>query len=700
MSKPTESNSTKAPSPSSSSPTPLLTLPGSPNNEDPPQHVTMEQLQQIFMAALHQVKQPSESSEPIADVKSEIRKNKGGLSSSLCSLPARWDKDNSKYKIVESVGEDKALDDLDQMTKETKTFVDIKSEALLGVLREIMRDVRAINLREDKLSIECNFLYNFLSDLEKYTIKKGRNHRDPCSKHVDMLIKYIKETYASNNPEPFATSEEGREITYDLLWTMFKPVIFVYSTFLGTGKPRCVMFDAGDEKTKMNGIKYFSLDCRYLDFDGEVFGEAGTQLEVVRFHGPRPIHNLDAFPLDHHPNKSDAMKSLINCGRNFCDLKGQHIRHCRGRAFVQVRGEIVQISINSRIMVDPAFFRQMNPNYARPRINQRSESYSGSSIDLDAILDNNQDQPKREQVKSNGVNPSEMKDADFLICCPTVLGYFSENLWMEFAVADLDQVQWSSVPFENLRILSQQRDTLLALAKTRLGLVPSIPFDDFVTGEGRGLNVLLYGGPGLGKAFTAEAMAEHLQRPLHRVAVGELIHDKCLEERVSDIFKIANHFNAILLVNEAGVFLHGRSIGGAHDHSVTVFLRKLEYFWEILFLITNRVDEFDDAVLSRMHYKLKYEDLSRESRREIWRNFLSKAHTHKGSAQVSDDELYKLEGLDLGARDIKNLVLIAHALATVHEDHVSYAHLEQAVDSNDEFAEAFSSNKRLDTMYN
>lgn len=37
-----------------------------------------------------------------------------GLLSSLCSLPARWDKENSKYKIMEPVGEDKALDDLDQ----------------------------------------------------------------------------------------------------------------------------------------------------------------------------------------------------------------------------------------------------------------------------------------------------------------------------------------------------------------------------------------------------------------------------------------------------------------------------------------------------------------------------------------------------------------------------------------------------------
>lgn len=105
-------------------------------------------------------------------------------------------------------------------------------------------------------------------------------------------------------------------------------------------------------------------------------------------------------------------------------------------------------------------------------------------------------------------------------------------------------------------------------------------------------------------------------------------------------------------MDEADVFLQGRSIGGVHDHSVTVFLRKLEYFAGILFLTTNRVNEFDDAILSRIHYKLKYEELSREFRQEVWRSFLSKSQTHGGSAQVSSDELHKLEGLDLSARDV------------------------------------------------
>ncbi|KAG5296554.1 hypothetical protein I7I48_05405 [Histoplasma ohiense] len=75
MLKPSRSNGIKAPL---SSPLGPQTPPNSPNNEDPQQHVTMKQLQQIFMAALHQAKQPSESSEPTGDVKSEKCKNKEG----------------------------------------------------------------------------------------------------------------------------------------------------------------------------------------------------------------------------------------------------------------------------------------------------------------------------------------------------------------------------------------------------------------------------------------------------------------------------------------------------------------------------------------------------------------------------------------------------------------------------------------------
>lgn len=62
---------------------------------------------------------------------------------------------------------------------------------------------------------------------------------------------------------------------------------------------------------------------------------------------------------------------------------------------------------------------------------------------------------------------------------------------MEFAVADITEIKWSSTPFDCLTIPNEQKDVIMALAETRMGQVVGVPFDDFVTGKGRGLNVLV-----------------------------------------------------------------------------------------------------------------------------------------------------------------------------------------------------------------
>jgi hypothetical protein len=48
---------------------------------------------------------------------------------------------------------------------------------------------------------------------------------------------------------------------------------------------------------------------------------------------------------------------------------------------------------------------------------------------------------------------------------------------------------------------------------------------------------------------------------------------------------------------------------------VSVFLRKLEYYEGILFLMINRAAQFDEAILSRIHLLMRYEDLTQVVRR-------------------------------------------------------------------------------------
>src|ERR1700731_4466981 len=93
---------------------------------------------------------------------------------------------------------------------------------------------------------------------------------DPSSlKYLDLLIDYIKQAYESTTQRLVPLLENG-EITYDLLWALFKPNSVAYATCSGTKKPRCIKYDFGEEKT-VNSVEYFHIEGRYLDFDGEVF---------------------------------------------------------------------------------------------------------------------------------------------------------------------------------------------------------------------------------------------------------------------------------------------------------------------------------------------------------------------------------------------------------------------------------------------
>ena len=107
---------------------------------------------------------------------------------------------------------------------------------------------------------------------------------------------------------------QSKEITYNLLWALFKSNSLVYTTCHSTGKQRCIKYDFGEEKESLDGEKFFNLECRYLDFDGEKFGEASIQVKIPKFLGTKPINALKAFPLQYHRDERRVRADLIECG--------------------------------------------------------------------------------------------------------------------------------------------------------------------------------------------------------------------------------------------------------------------------------------------------------------------------------------------------------------------------------------------------
>lgn len=252
-------------------------------------------------------------------------------------------------------------------------------------------------------------------------------------KHLSLLADFIKSKYASTTDRLIPLLENG-ETSYELLWALFKPNTIVYTTCLDTEKSLCFRFDMGEERETATGITYFYMGCRYLDFDGAVFGEVSAALGIEKFAGIKRIANLAAFPLAYHPRRSEMRTGLVKRGRRFVSLLGVHHLQYHGNAFFMEKGEVVEVPVKSRIMVDAAFFRENNPNYVRPRISGLTEKKSLDNGWFSFVFD--------DEVKSNGRAPSEMKEDDLLLCSPTVRGWsFGNKLWREFFSLDTGRMR-------------------------------------------------------------------------------------------------------------------------------------------------------------------------------------------------------------------------------------------------------------------
>ena len=82
-----------------------------------------------------------------------------------------------------------------------------------------------------------------------------------------------------------------------------------------------------------------------------------------------------------------------------------------------------------------------------------------------------------------------------------------------------------------------------------------------------------------------------------------------------------------------------------------------------MFLTTNRVTTFDEAMLSRVHFAIKYPDLTAKARKKLWKALLQKAGTSE-EVDVNDTQLSSLTERKLNGRQVSGLALINAEAAT------------------------------------
>ena len=186
------------------------------------------------------------------------------------------------------------------------------------------------------------------------------------------------------------------------------------------------------------------------------------------------------------------------------------------------------------------------------------------------------------------------------------------NMWIH--VDNLTEYQYNPGLREKLVLPPHHRDLIDILTQDM-----DVLMDDIVAGKSGGTTILCKGAPGLGKTLTAEVYAEVVARPLYRVHSGQLgIRSEDVEKSLETILKRAQRWGAVLLIDEADVYIRRRGNDIDHNAVVAAFLRTLEYFHGLLFMTTNRSQDVDDAIASRCIATIIYEPPRAADAKRIW----------------------------------------------------------------------------------
>jgi len=599
-------------------------------------------------------------------------------------------------------------DPKDQIGKPTFKVV-IKSPYILKACKDVIKSWTGISWNSEPLELEPEIFVTFLSDFTIYrdalAAKKNKSEEENhVLSSVDVLLDWLHCDYRTTIATIKNLVSHG-EIKWEYLYAILVPRSIIVAQCAITGEPTAYKIKSVIRSCS-DGSPAYQLTCESIDLidkpttNAVVVGRVETIIHLKMFKGTVKITTLDAYPIQYHSSPNELRQSLMERGRKWVSLTGVQHKQYKGIAALQSGDKILKHNIDSRVMLDRVTFKKLNTNYqfpnpvlpSAPDVNgirrppsphQPVDDWGNAITPIPPMSVGYQSQ-RVQTTQRDDSGDIDLSDDDLVLASAVVYGFsLTDKIWLEFNVQNIQDVAWNQDAFANLVIPSGRKSLLQSLVEAHH---KGLGFDDFIKGKGQGLVINLFGPPGVGKTFSAEATSEHVKRPLYIVGAGEL-GTKAIELNVAleRVFDLATRWKAIVLIDEADVFLERRSLHDIERNAmVAVFLRHLEYYRGIMFLTTNRVKAFDEACLSRIHVALHFDELSESSKAQVWTAFIAKV-----GADISQKQLRDLSTRNVNGRQIKNAVRTAQSLAVGRGEKVTFAHFVETLDAMDEFTTQF-----------
>jgi hypothetical protein len=511
-----------------------------------------------------------------------------------------------------------------------EVFIKPLSPELIEWFKQRYPDMR--QLYKDPILIPVDFLLRNLSAI-----------RMTLNPAVRLLVEWMDSMHAKLLQPILTMIAEGR-ISYDFLWYRFPDGCRV-ACKLPEGDWIALSTIKNDYEQSF-GNAGFKLKCSVLRCNGQQFYMDEQEFKIKPFKGAVPLDSLQVRLL----TDDISQESLARFDMFERYAMGIQFAHCNG--FVDAIGSRVdntsarqkkssQFVLDGRVVIDAQLYLQSGHSQIR--------------------LSANPTAPLR-----------HVSDEQKMAAWPYVPAFSLKSKgWVCAYVGKLSEIQFADNVFESV-VMDAAKKTML---KSLMAEPTPGQFKDLLAGKSRGRILLLHGEPGTGKTLTAEAVAESMRKPLYSVSVGELgIKAKDVESNLMRVLEIAERWSAIILIDEADVFMEQRDHRELVRNSLVAnFLRALDCYDGIMFLTTNRVQHFDQAMIDRAMLILEYPMLTPNQRQQVWRNLLKAMLPER--IEEFEPFIKQVAELQVNGRRINRVLAWASQLATAAQQPLQPRHI-------------------------
>ncbi|KAK8112173.1 P-loop containing nucleoside triphosphate hydrolase protein [Apiospora kogelbergensis] len=497
---------------------------------------------------------------------------------------------------------------------------------------------------------------------------------------LDPLIQFLDQSYAEEYRSANELFQRGLVTAYHSA-KLYKPSELLVVRDKYTQTLRARVLGRVPDAVPFENKSIWKLECWSWSYNGrEARRDSWAEYTDAFPTEEVPINGLQVYPLKYAKPKD--IEKLRETGRRFWSMRHQGLRCYTG--WDEKRDRHYSID---RFMVDVATFNIMYSS--RSRADKVDDTYDKWPQRIEASKEM---PPDCELLLPNVIEAFHLDSKKW---SKSLAIYDTNSIYKVLNVDGfLPQVDWNKNAFRQLVLDEKIKEMIHALVDVQTSRDKAM--DDIIKGKGNGLIILLHGSPGTGKTLTAESVAEIAEKPLYRVTCGDIgINAQEVEKYLQTVMYLGKIWDCVLLLDEADVFLEERTMADLERNSlVSVFLRILEYHEGILILTSNRVGTFDEAFKSRIQVAIHYDNLTKKSRKAIWRNFFDMLEESGEDANMPELErrLNELAEEEMNGRQIRNALLTARQLAQHRHERLDWEHLNQVMKTSAAF------NKYLKTV--